>query len=136
LIGQDFKMPSYTTSIMWNLWFVGDAGRVPPIPPLKLITSKYDLHTRASIDNYGKTKKVISEMVDIAKSDDIITSYHNVTRENMQHIYDYAFPLLIARLYQTLTMRPQDTNINTLANKFYKRAKQSQNTEDGGNDDT
>jgi len=114
-----FEWPSHTTNTMWNLWFLGDRSK--RIWPFKNIIPRFDLRGKLSKSNRCRTKRVMKKMISIAIAGELISCEQDVKPINMQSIYDYSYPLLVQSLYGgEMPMRPQDININTLANRMPK----------------
>jgi hypothetical protein len=105
---------------MWNLWLFGDARN--RICPYQYISQQYDLPQRLCKINLSRTKRVINELVAIAIAGGKISKYKDLKDiEISQVVFDYAYPLLLSRLYEgKLPNRPNDININTLANRMKK----------------
>lgn len=61
------------------------------------------------------------KLVDFAINGEIISHERQIKERNLQTVYEYAYPRLIEQLYvHAAPSRPQDININTLANRLLK----------------
>ena len=60
-------------------------------------------------------------LVQIAVTGGLITNARGLNRNNIAAVYDFAFPLLVGEVYSNPPGRPEDININTIANRM-KRA--------------
>jgi hypothetical protein len=112
-----FEWPSYSASNMWNLCFLGNANK--RIWPYKLISPKVDLPKALCRSNCSRTKRIMNKLIEIATSGRIISNERDITPLNMQSVFDYSYPILLQILYGgSPPPRPQDININTLANRM------------------
>jgi hypothetical protein len=115
-----FKWPSYTTNTVMNLWFFGDPSR--RICAFRHIPAKFDLTTPACKINCSRANRVITKLIQMAITEKLINTANDVSKSNIQSIYDFAYPKLIAELYgDEESKRPNDININTLSNRLGKR---------------
>ena len=118
MVPLGFKWPSYNAATMWNLWFLGDANN--RICPFRSIPPKVDLITSKCRTNRSRTSKVVSRMVAIAIAGSKILSAREITAANIGTVYEYSYAKLLEELYnaRNYPTRPQDININTLANRM------------------
>jgi hypothetical protein len=121
-VPHGFVFPSYTCKTMWSLWFFGSPR--DGICPYKNISSAYDLTTRKCKTNFCRAKQIMDKLIYIAingtdgiEGGGIIACRGDLTTVNSAGVYDYAYPKLIMRLYRSPPPRPEDININTLANR-------------------
>jgi hypothetical protein len=121
MVPHGFKWPSFTTNTMWNLWFLGDSSK--KICAFRFINAKTDLVTPACKTNRSRTSKVIGKMVQIAIDASKICRTRDININNIQYIYDFAYPILLQKIYPSgeLSQRCHDININTLSNKMVKQ---------------
>ena len=101
---------------MWNLWFFGNDR--DKIGPYRFISPKFDLPNVLCKTNISRTNKVINAILDIAVEANQIENRNDVTNLNSQTVFDFAFPKFVEALYTRPSPRPQEININTLANKM------------------
>ncbi len=111
-----YKFPSYTCYTMWNLWFFGNAAE--NICAHKSISRKFDLNTKICKSNQSRTKLIMNKLVSIAVSDGKIARASDITVQNSSELFNYAYPKLVSQLYTSPPTRPEDININTLANRI------------------
>ena len=116
-VPSGFVWPSYSTFNMWNLWFNGDASS--KIGPFRRIDTRDDLPAKICRTNRSRTVKVVSALVAIALSGELIDDEKDVDRSNYSAVFDYAYPLLLEQLYPDGKHRAADTNVNTVANRMY-----------------
>ena len=117
-VPHGFMWPSYPANTMWNLWFLGDASK--RMCPFKNIKPAFDLPKTLCKSNRCRTKRIMKRLVDIAISGKLIDHERDITPGNMQSVYEYAYPILLRSLYNESPTRPEDININTLANRIPK----------------
>jgi len=125
MVPLGFIWPSYTAATMWNLWFLGDSNKRTWICPFRSISPKVDLRTQKCRTNRSRTSKVVSHMVEIAIAGSIISNIRDITTSNLGAVFEYSYAKLLGELYASSRMtrtsipaRPQDININTLANRM------------------
>jgi len=116
-VPHGFKFPSYTCYTMWNLWFFGNANE--NICAYKAISREHDLETKACKTNQTRAKTVINKLVSIAINNNKITRASAITTINSVEIFNFSYPILLGQLYPKSPKRPEDININTLANRMY-----------------
>ena len=119
MVPLGFIWPSYNATAMWNLWFLGDANK--RICPFRSISPKVDLVSQKCRTNRPRTSKVVSHMVEIAIAGSIISNIRDITTSNVAAVFEYSYAKLLAELYassRSIPTRPQDININTLANRM------------------
>ena len=120
MVPLGFIWPSYNATAMWNLWFLGDANK--RICPFRSISPKVDLVSQKCRTNRSRTSKVVSHMVEIAIAGSIISNIRDITTSNVAAVFEYSsYAKLLAELYASsrcIPTRPQDININTLANRM------------------
>ena len=117
-----FEFSSYAVNTMWNLWIFGNS--VQEICPYHNISAEHDLVKTTCKIRRCRTKKVINYLIKVA----IAGNYMSCLRDlkdiiQSQRVYDYAYPKLIQTLYTINKMpnRPNDLNINTVANRMIKK---------------
>ena len=76
----------------------------------------------------------MKNLVDIAISGKLIDHERDVTPNNMQSVYEYAYPIMLRSLYNESPTRPEDININTLANRMPKNVNRRSRCSYGRND--
>jgi hypothetical protein len=116
-----FIFPSHPAATMWNVWHFGDASR--SICPFKHIDAARDLTSDVCKQNYYRTSKVMAALINIATDGEkkIINSAKELTPINAKDAFDYAYPILVSRLYPNKNpSRKNDSNINTLGNRMLK----------------
>jgi hypothetical protein len=119
-VPHGFVFPSYSVSTMWNLWFFGNAA--DKICPYKSICRKWDLVPKLCKTNFDRCGAVMTKLVDIAVEGSKIANRNAVNPVNSSTIFEYAYPVLAAMLYNnTIPTRLADININTIANRLQKR---------------
>ena len=104
---------------MWNLWFLGDASR--RILPFMKIKPAFDLPKPLCRSNHCRTKRIIKMLTNIAIAGNLIAHERDITPNNMQLVYEYSYPILLQSMYTNAPARPEDVNINTLANRIPKK---------------
>ena len=118
-VPYNFRWPSYSVATMWNLWFMGNI--TDRICAYRKIIPKYDLVSDICKSNRSRTARVMHRLVQIAVTGGLITNARGLNRNNIAAVYDFAFPLLVEEVYSNPPGRPEDININTIANRM-KRA--------------
>lgn len=120
MVPEGFTFPSYVVGTMWNLWFFGDSSRricsyKSLLPAIELVQSKCRT-------NHSRCKKVMKELIKIAIDGGVLQSVKHLQKDNQQHVFDYAYQVLLKRLYPKHDdhgpPRPASININTIANKM------------------
>lgn len=120
-VPKGFVFPSYDTRTVWHLWFEGRPA--DEISPLRRINAPEDLVTAVCKSNFHRTKRVVKGLVKILVSEGRVESEKEVSADNATACFDYAFPILIASLYNAeySPERMFDININTIANRMSKQ---------------
>jgi hypothetical protein len=121
-VPNGFVFPSYDTRTVWHLWFEGRPA--DKISPLRRINAAEDLVTAVCKSNFHRTKRVVKGLVKILVSEGRVESEKEVSADNATTCFDYAFPILIASLYNAeyVPERVFDININTIANRMSKQS--------------
>ena len=104
---------------MSELWWFGDEAE--KIPSLKVLRAHNLRLTRACQSNSSRTRKVMTFLVQACVQDSKITTENDINEGNYVALFDYTFPKLIAQKYTTPPARPNDLNVNTVANRLGKR---------------
>ena len=97
MVPSTFIWPSYSTSIMWYIWFFGNASE--KICKFKNIVPKVDLAKSNCKIYQSRTKRVIDKMVLLAIAGELITKSSNITLLNSREVFDFSFAALINLLY-------------------------------------
>ena len=119
-----FVFPSYNVHTMWRLWFFGDNSL--KICAFKHISVDHDLVTAKCKTNFSRCKNVMRTLLDIAVTGQKLkTIGTRITLRNTDVVFDFAFPLLVQRIYDGSKSpdRPQDINVNTIANRLYQQSR-------------
>ena len=115
-VPEGFIWPSYVVSTMWNLWFLGDSQR--NIGSYRFISAKTDLTTGRCKTNRSRTAKVFRRMIDILTMAGSIAKEKDITHMNIQSLFEYSYERFLGEIYAVYPTRPNDININTLANRM------------------
>jgi hypothetical protein len=116
--GERFVFPSYSVWTMWGLWWFGNER--DDIGPLRFVRPKQHCIGKGSSERCSRAGKVMSALVRLAITDGLITGAGEINRTNSSRIFDCVYPKLLVGLYDVMPSRPNDININTLANRLGK----------------
>ncbi len=117
-VPRGFSFPSYSLSVMWELWFFGNPSL--RIGPYRFIVREHDLVCSCKHDKtkFTRTKHVMGLLTTAAIDKGLISSADDITRNNSSHIYNEIYPDFIATVYKNIPRKGQETNINTIYNKL------------------
>lgn len=117
--GEKFVFPSFPAWTMWSLWWFGNER--DDIGPLRFVRPRHHCADKGSAERYSRAGKVMAALVRLAVTDGLITGAGEINRTNSSRIFDAVYSKLLAGLYDVMPSRPNDININTLANRLGKR---------------
>lgn len=120
-VPKGFVFPSYDTRTVWHLWFEGRPA--DKISPLRRIDAAEDLVSSVCRSNFYRPKRVVKALIKILVSEGRVESEKEVDTDNATACFEYAYPILIAWLYdgEYTPERVFDINVNTIANRMSKR---------------